>query len=164
MIRSIFAVDLNGGLGKDGTLPWPKDPEDLRWFKTNTTGDIVVMGKNTWMDPMMPKPLPNRLNVVATSKEQHACDAAHVIITGKDIHIPILALQENHPNRAVWIIGGASLLKSTLHLVDEIYLTRFNESYDCDVTMDIDSYLNGFRLVQEHPGTNKRFQIYAKLS
>ena len=55
MISSIFAIDASGGIGKDGSLPWPKDSEDLKWFRHNTTGDIVVMGKNTWMDPMMPR-------------------------------------------------------------------------------------------------------------
>ena len=38
MIAAIFAVDSQGGLGKNGTLPWPKDKEDLKWFKNNTTG------------------------------------------------------------------------------------------------------------------------------
>lgn len=163
MIRSIFAVDADGGLGKAGTLPWPKDREDLSWFKTNTTGDIVVMGKNTWMDPMMPKPLPNRFNAVVTSRDFHACDAAHAVISGKDISKQIARLQADHPNKAVWIIGGARLLQSTLHLVEEIYLTKFDGSYDCDVTIDINTYLKGFRLIREEPGIGKRFQIYAKL-
>jgi dihydrofolate reductase len=165
MIRSIFAVDAGGGLGKDGTLPWPKDPEDLRWFRTNTTGGIVIMGKNTWIDPMMPKPLPNRFNIVVTSKDFHSCDAAHMVVSGVNLDSTLRNLAAIHDRRPIWIIGGAQLLKSTAHLVEQIYLTRFDQSYGCDVTIDVNSYLRDFDLVSETPGTGKRFQTYhAKLS
>ena len=43
MIKAIFAMDEGGGIGKDGTLPWPKNDKDLRWFKTNTTNTTVVL-------------------------------------------------------------------------------------------------------------------------
>ena len=164
MICSIFAVDAAGGLGKSGTLPWPKDPEDLKWFRSNTVGGVVVMGKNTWIDPMMPKPLPDRMNIVITSKEHHLCDAAHMVISGSNLEGFLRTLDNIHPNRFIWIIGGAQLLKSTSHMVDRIYLTRFDESYECDVTIDIDGYLEGYDLASETQGTGKRFQIYhAKL-
>ena len=163
MIRSIFAVDAQGGIGKDSTLPWPKDPEDLRWFKTSTTGDIVVMGKNTWMDPMMPKPLPNRFNIVVTSRDFHSCNAAHMVVSGINLDSTLRNLATIHDRRTIWIIGGAQLLRSTAHLIEQIYLTRFDESYDCDVTIDIDMHLDGYHLLKEHLGVGKRFQIYEKL-
>lgn len=164
MIRSIFAVDANGGLGKDGTLPWPKDGEDLRWFKESTTGDMVVMGKNTWLDPMMPKPLPNRTSVIVATKDYHLCDAAHMVISGDHL-IPALGeLQSRNPHRTIWIIGGAQLLTSTKGLSEEIYLTRFDRAYECDVKIDLVEYLRGYELRKEIPGKDKRFQIYAKLS
>ena len=81
MINAIFAVDSQGGLGKNGSLPWPKNSEDLRWFKQNTLGHIVVMGGNTWRDPLMPKPLPGRINVVITSQ---TVDTDGVIVYNKD--------------------------------------------------------------------------------
>lgn len=167
MIASIFAVDANGGLGKDGTLPWPKDREDLLWFKSNTTGHVVVMGRNTWEDPMMPKPLPNRINGVVTSNcNIQMADKINVCIDGLQLESKINSLENYYHNtRTVWIIGGAQLLKSTAHLVKQVYLTRFDNSYDCDVTLDIEKYLENFELVNEIPGKDKRFQIYhAKLS
>lgn len=163
MIKSIFAADAAGGLGKDGTLPWPRDPEDLNWFRTNTTGHIVVMGKNTWMDPMMPKPLPNRINAVVTSRDPRACDAAHLVIPGDHLAQSLGKLQSDHPHKTIWIIGGAQLLSGTMDLAEEIYLTRFDGSYGCDVTIDMDHYLRNHALVKEIQGKNKRFQIYEKL-
>jgi dihydrofolate reductase len=166
MIAAIFAVDSQGGLGKNGTLPWPKDREDLTWFKENTTGHIVIMGRNTWEDPMMPKPLPNRVNCVVTSSDNlHMADKTNAIIKGHKLEDALADLEENFELRTIWIIGGAQLLKSTHHLIDQVYLTRFDDSYDCDVKLDIDEYLNNFELTSEVPGEGKRFQIYhAKLS
>ncbi len=164
MIRSIFAVDALGGIGKDGTLPWPKDSEDLRWFKTNTLGDIVVMGKNTWMDPMMPKPLPGRLNAVVANTDLHVCDAAHLVIPASDLDGAIRKLEQDNPNKTIWIIGGARLLNSTAHLVQGIHLTRFDDQYDCDVKLDIGEYLREFTMVRGTAGNRKVFEVYEKLS
>jgi dihydrofolate reductase len=164
MIRSIFAIDADGGIGKDGTLPWPKDSEDLSWFKANTLGDIVVMGKNTWLDPMMPKPLPNRLNVVVANRGLHACDAAHLVISGSDLDQTLIDLSEKNSNKNLWIIGGAQLLRSTAHLVQQSYVTRFSDIYDCDVKLDINLYLTGFKMVRGTPGNRKVFEVYEKLS
>ena len=166
MIASIFAVDANGGLGKDGTLPWPKDSEDLKWFKRNTTGHIVVMGRNTWEDPMMPRPLPNRINAVVSSRKDFIdYDKVNVTVDADNIDQVINSLSENFEMRKVWIIGGAQLLKSTHNLVKQVYLTRFDDSYACDVKLDINEYLANFELLEEIPGNGKRFQIYhAKLS
>ena len=66
MINAIFAVDHYGGMGFNGTLPWPHNAADLANFKKATTNHVVVMGRNTWDDPKMPKPLPERIVYVAS--------------------------------------------------------------------------------------------------
>ena len=68
MICTIFATDQMGTFGNRGTLPWPMDSEDMAWFREHTLDQIVVMGRNTWDDPKMKKPLPNRINCVITSR------------------------------------------------------------------------------------------------
>ena len=68
MIKAIFATDKFGGMGFNGTLPWPHHSEDLSYFREQTKGHIVVMGRNTWDDPKMPKPLKDREVYVATHK------------------------------------------------------------------------------------------------
>ena len=70
MIKAILACDNGGGVSKDGTIPWPKNTKDLGWFKKNTINNVVVMGSKTWTDPLMPWPLPNRVNVLATTREK----------------------------------------------------------------------------------------------
>ena len=54
MIKAIMAADDEGGISKGSSMPWPKNSNDLKWFKKNTENQIVVMGSKTWEDPFMP--------------------------------------------------------------------------------------------------------------
>ena len=66
-IHLIWAQDLNGGIGKDGELPW-HIPEDLKNFKRLTLNSVIVMGRKTW-ESLSVRPLPKRRNVVLSSKK-----------------------------------------------------------------------------------------------
>ena len=41
MIKAIMAVDDDGGVSKNGSMPWPKNLNDLKWFKNNTLNNIL---------------------------------------------------------------------------------------------------------------------------
>ena len=64
-IHLIWAQDLNGGIGKDGKLPWHIS-EDLKNFKKITSNHPVIMGRKTW-DSLPIKPLPNRRNIILSN-------------------------------------------------------------------------------------------------
>lgn len=132
-VRAIFAADDEWGIGKDGTLPWPKNKEDLKWFRECTTGHIVVMGRSTWDDPQMPKPLPNRYNVVVSDRGVPHTD------TQPDTTIPRNGVKSYLDNidKDAWIIGGAKLLQSTLQYVDEVWISRIHGWYFCDTEINI---------------------------
>ena len=57
MIKAIMAIDDEGGISRNGSMPWPKNSEDLKQFKNLTVNNVVIMGKLTWIDPYMPTPL-----------------------------------------------------------------------------------------------------------
>lgn len=160
MIKSIFAVDLSGGMGNAGSLPWPSDREDLRWFKEHTSGHVVIMGSKTWLDPMMPKPLPNRYNVVISDKPSQLFKGANMVIATKGLDETIGMIQRDNPGKDIWVIGGARTLLATKHLIKEVFLTEFNADFDCDVKIDVWAYLDGFFLESETHGDNKTFRIY----
>ena len=160
MICAIFAADALGGLGKNGSLPWPKNSEDLRWFKQNTVGHIVVMGGNTWRDPLMPKPLPERINVVITSQ---TIDTEAVEVYNENYKEQLKKLQNSLPHKDIFIIGGAKLLKDTKDLIERIVLTRFDKDYDCDVCLDLEDYLENFKLVEEKVKDSGTYQIWERV-
>ena len=164
MIKAIFAVDLQGGMGKDGSLPWPHDKEDMQWFRNATTGHVVIMGSNTWLDPAMPKPLPNRHCAVVTNQDISLFPEAHDVIAGSALIPSIQLIETQNPGKDVWIIGGAKLINSTKHLFKEIYLTLFYDEFDCDVKIDYKKLLEGFDMQYETYGRNKIFSVWhAKL-
>ena len=126
MIRAILACDDEWGIGKNGDLPWSHNPADLRWFKQCTDGDVVVMGRNTW-DSLPVKPLPKRKNLVVsqTAQPQPNVEVVKPDIFKSRLHI----LAEEMP---VWIIGGAHLIETSLDIIDEIWLSQIEGTYDCD--------------------------------
>ena len=109
-MKLILAVDPNGGIGYNNDLPWPKLAGDLPRFKSLTSGQAVIMGRNTW-ESLPKKPLPNRLNFVVTSKQ---LDMPPGAITVKD-----LTPFKYFPN--CWLIGGAQLVNSSWDYIHEIH-------------------------------------------
>ena len=160
MIKAIFATDLQGGMGNKGSLPWPHDKEDLLNFKQITTGHIVVMGSNTWLDPMMPKPLPNRVNCVFSNKpiEQNLARR----LSG-DYEVQIKQIQTRFPRNDIFIMGGKELYEATNDLVERVYLTRMKGNYWCDTRINLERYLSCFRIKSVKPGENCTYEVWDRV-
>ena len=151
-VRAIFAADMKNGIGKNGTLPWPKNKEDLKWFKECTEGNIVMMGRKTWDDPAMPKPLPNRYNIVVSDRGFSSNDdRANMYIKREKVKAYL-----DNIDRDVWIIGGAQLLNSTLGYVQEIWVSRIKDEYKCDTFINIPS---DFTIFEENKYYDKKLFI-----
>lgn len=161
MIKAILACDDAGGVSKGGTLPWPHNTTDLQWFKNNTAGHVVVMGSTTWKDPHMPRPLPNRKNILVTSKPDDY-PGAHDYIKG-DLTQWVKDVAEEHNGLITWIIGGPNIVEQTLDVIDEFYLSRIPGNYDCDTHLPLDLIEDQFSLnwQEAHPGVV--FQIWKKI-
>src|SRR5260221_9825050 len=62
-LKAIAAVSLNRVIGAGNKIPWHL-PEDFKWFKQMTTGQVIVMGRRTF--EAIGKVLPNRTTIVLT--------------------------------------------------------------------------------------------------
>ena len=162
MICSILASTNMGGIGNRGTLPWPKHKEDLAWFKEHTTDQIVVMGRKTWDDPMMPKPLPNRVNCVFTNRslEQHAHNARRL---NGDASAQVELLQTQFPKKDVFVIGGKELYDSTASIIERVYLTRMKGGWFTDTRIELERYLTCFQIKSVRPGTNCTYEVWDRV-
>lgn len=108
---AIAAVSLNRVIGKNGKVPWDI-PEDLHRFMRLTSGHTVLMGRKSFES--LGKPLPNRRNVVLSSK----------LISGVETYSTIdAALGELSDEDKVFIIGGGKVFAQMLIRVDMIQLT-----------------------------------------
>jgi dihydrofolate reductase len=151
MIKAIMACDRNGGIGNNGTLPWPHFSEDFAHFKRETIGYCVVMGSTTWKDPDMPKPMPRRINVVVSRNPTEDMYAkAHHVIRGQDIAEQIVRLHDELNSGAgvdVFIIGGRGLVEQCWNIIEEWWLTLIPGTYECDTHLDLDRIHSEWKLI-----------------
>jgi len=145
MIKAIMAVDDNGGVSRNGSMPWPKNYKDLKWFKNHTLNNVVIMGKLTWIDPFMPTPLKNRVNVLVTNQDKEKFPGADDYISG-DLISNIKILSQKYENLDKFIIGGPSTLYQLFDLVEEFYLTRIYGNYNCDNSLELNTIENEMTL------------------
>ena len=123
MISAIVAVDNNWGIGFNGDL-LEHIPEDLKYFKQLTAGNVVIMGRKTW-DSLPNKPLPNRLNIVITSQKRENKENVKFMSLKEAKQYAII----NRPTN-VFIIGGGNVYAQFINRVDKLYVTHIHHSWD----------------------------------
>ncbi|MBR3727072.1 MAG: dihydrofolate reductase [Prevotella sp.] len=118
MITIIAAVAKNGAIGYENKLIYWL-PNDLKRFKSLTSGHTVVMGRKTFES--LPKgALPNRRNIVLSRRQGHfeGCDCYPSL--GK-------ALGSCGQDEEIYIIGGASIYKEAMKHADRLCLTEIDD-------------------------------------
>lgn len=148
-IAVVAAVDENSGIGRDGSIPW-RNSADFQWFKTLTTHifvpgkkNAVVMGTKTWNS--LPKALPERLNVVVSTRSRKQEEVGVEFRVG--LRETVASLVERDDIGKIFIIGGGTIYNQALSLgnVKELYLSRVKGVYDCDTFFPLGSYrMKGF--------------------
>ena len=154
MIRAILACDEEWGIGKNGDMPWPHNRADLQWFKKMTYGQAIVMGRNTW-NSLPVKPLPGRQNIVVSTTEVEGATYTF----GEGFKKRIVDLNFEFP---VWIIGGGQLIEHCLDIIDELWLSRIEGEYDCDVKLPGTKILEQFELDGASPETDIYVEKWVK--
>ena len=141
MIKALFAVDQFGGMGYNGGLPWPHNKADMAHFQKLTSGHVVVMGRRSWADPKLPKPLIGRTVYVASNRP-----VAYAGQIKGNLVDEVLRLEKQHANKIIWVVGGPDILNECRDLYDEIHLTHFKGSYKIDTKIDLKAFLSGFTM------------------
>lgn len=141
-ITLIWAMSKNGVIGKDNQLPW-RLPADLKFFKEQTTGKTMIMGRKTW-ESLGCKPLPNRRSVVVTTDHRYEAEGAEVVHSVEE------ALKYGEEGELM-VIGGAVLFEHFLPLADRLLVTLIDEDFEGDVYFPEFNW-SEFELVSETPG------------
>jgi dihydrofolate reductase len=110
--KAIAAMSENRVIGAHNRIPWHL-PEDFRWFKRMTTGQIVVMGRKTFES--IGKPLPNRTTIVL-SRSRHPI--ADVRVIGS-----LAELDPAREEQDIFVCGGAEVYAQALTFCSDLYLT-----------------------------------------
>ena len=107
--KAIAAMSLNRVIGAGNRIPWHL-PEDFKWFKKMTTGQVIVMGRKTFES--IGKPLPNRTTIVLTRSPEPIPGVRTISdLSQLDPADPALA------GREIFICGGAQLYQQACRCV-----------------------------------------------
>lgn len=126
-ISMIVAVDKNWAIGNKGKLLL-SIPDDMKFFRETTTGNVVIMGKNTLKSFPNGLPLKNRVNIVLTKDNTFTAKEA-VIVQSID---EALKEAEKYSDKEIYIIGGASVYEQMLDYCDTAYVTYIDYAYEAD--------------------------------
>lgn len=118
-MNTIVAVTSDWGIGLDNKL-LVSIPEDMKFFRTTTSGKIVVMGRKTLESFPGGRPLKNRVNIVITRDENYEKEGAIVVHSVEEA----LEVCKSYDSDEIFVIGGASIYKSMLQYVDTAYVTK----------------------------------------
>lgn len=143
----IVATTLNGVIGKDNAMPWHL-PADLAWFRKNTTGKPVIMGRKTFES--IGRPLPKRVNIVL-SRQPYEHEG---VIWKNSLESAVDFVQDSEE---VMLIGGGELFKQYLPQADKLYLTQIQANIDGDTffpELNWDEWLIEFEEYREKDENN----------
>lgn len=143
MVKLIACIGPNGELGKGLDLVY-YNKEDMEFFRFTTSGNVVIMGYNTFLS-LGSRPLPNRKNIVLTEEFHTSTDKVEFLNASLDKVLD--TVQKKYPNKDIFIIGGAYVYNQaiSLKLVDELLLTIMNYGAPADVYIDTDLIRDNYK-------------------
>ena len=144
MLSIIVAKAKNNIIGKSNEIIW-NIPDDMKRFKTLTTGHTVIMGRKTFES--IGKPLENRINVILTRNEDFYVEGNNVRIAHS-----IDDLKEYiNSDENVFVIGGATVFSELMPYVKVLYVTEIDKDFEGDTLFNkIDE--NEWREISREPG------------
>ena len=125
----IAALGENRVIGVDNSMPWHL-PADFKYFKANTLGKPIIMGRKTW--DSLGRPLPGRLNLVVSRQTGLQLEGAEVFASLDAAVARAQAWAVEQGVSEVMLIGGAQLYTQGLADADRLYLTRVGLSPEGD--------------------------------
>lgn len=162
MILSLLvAADENNVIGKDNQLPWHL-PDDLKYFKNQTWGMPILMGRKTFES--IGKPLQGRKSIVITRSNNWRHNGVEVVHSIDEA----IEKAKEFGVKEIFVIGGAEIFKTAFGEADRIYLTRIHHQFEGDVYFpevsinDWNLMQNRFRAADEKNKYAHSFQVWEK--
>lgn len=123
----IVAVDKNWAIGLQNRL-LVSIPEDMKFFRKETGGKVVVMGRKTLESFPGGLPLKDRTNIVLSKNPDFRVRGATVVHSVEEV----LEELKQYPPEDVYIIGGDSIYRQFLPYCGVAHVTRIDHAYEAD--------------------------------
>lgn len=126
-MKMIVAVDKNWGIGANNKL-LVSIPADMKYFRQETSGKVVVMGRKTLESFPGGLPLKNRTNVVLTRDAGYQAKGAVIVHS-----IPeLLEELKKYEDDQIYVIGGGSIYQEMLPYCNTVLVTRIDYAFAAD--------------------------------
>lgn len=126
-MKAIVAVDKNWAIGKGSDL-LVKIPSDQKFFRQETSGHVVVMGRKTLESFPGGMPLKNRTNIVLTRKQNYDGKGALVVHSLEEL----LEELKKYADEDIYVVGGGQIYELLLPYCNLIHVTKINFAYEAD--------------------------------
>lgn len=132
-IKLIAAVDEKFAIGLNGNLPWPRNKQDLAYFKSMTEGNIVIVGRTTYNS--IPVPLNDRYVIVLSR------DTNFTTLKEGEVGVIVRSIAEayhaihntpGYEDKDAWVAGGADIYSGFILYAEEVVLTIIDGVYEAD--------------------------------
>lgn len=123
----IVNVDKNWAIGYKGKL-LVSIPEDMKFFRSETMGKVVVLGRKTLDTFPGGLPLKNRTNIILTRNPEFAAKDAVICHSVEET----LEILKQYPSEDIYIIGGDAIYREFLPYCDVAHVTRMDHAYEAD--------------------------------
>lgn len=123
----IVAADENWGIGKGNEL-LVRIPADMKFFRQETTGKVVVLGRKTLETFPQGLPLKNRTNIILSTNPSYQVKDAVVVHSVEEL---IKELKQ-YDEEDVYVIGGESVYRQLLPYCKVAHVTKIDHAYEAD--------------------------------
>lgn len=159
-MKAIVNVDKNWAIGMGSEL-LNRIPADMKFFKSKTVGNVVVMGRSTFMTFPGPKALPDRVNIVLTTDKNWSAPDVTVCHSLEELFEEL----KKYDTDSVYVIGGASVYEQLLPYCNAAVVTKVDTAKPADKFFpNLDQKENWVISAQEeemeHNGVKFRFIEY----
>ncbi|MBR1629542.1 MAG: dihydrofolate reductase [Lachnospiraceae bacterium] len=126
-MKLIAAVDRHWGIGKNGKL-LVQIPEDMKYFRAQTMGSAIVMGRKTLESFPGGRPLSGRTNIVLSTNPAYTVKDAWTVHSLEELEAVLARFDSDN----VYIIGGETVYRQLYGKCDLAYITKIDYAYDAD--------------------------------
>lgn len=123
----IVAVDENWAIGYKNEL-LIRIPADMKMFRQETTGKVVVLGRKTLETFPNAQPLKNRTNIILSANKDYKVKDATVVHSMEEL----LEELKNYSEEDIYIIGGETIYRQMLPYCNVAHITKIDRSYEAD--------------------------------
>ncbi|MBQ9030730.1 MAG: dihydrofolate reductase [Parasporobacterium sp.] len=122
----IVTVDRNWAISREHK-PLISIPDDVKFVRDTTYGQVIVMGRHTFEHAFSKKALPNRTTIVVTKEEGYAVPGAVIVHSTEEA----LKAAESE-KKDIYVLGGKRLYEELLDRCDEVHVTSVDYAYAAD--------------------------------